>query len=43
MASLSFSLRNLDDVGVRGRKKKERHPKATVNVPSYDRNLLVFC
>ena len=37
MASFSFSERNGDDVGVRGRKKKDRSPNATVKDPSYSR------
>jgi hypothetical protein len=34
MASLSFSVRNRDGTGVRGRMKKDRSPNATVNDPS---------
>ena len=36
MASFSLSVRNWDDVGVRGRMKKDRRPNATVKVPSYN-------
>ncbi len=36
MASFSFSVRNSDDVGVLGRRKKDSSPKATVKDPSYD-------
>jgi hypothetical protein len=36
MASFSFSVRNQDDFGVRGRKKKDSSPKATVKIPSYN-------
>lgn len=36
MASFSCSVRNCDDVGVRGRRKKDSSPKATVKDPSCD-------
>ena len=35
MASFSFSVRNWDEVGVRGSKKKDKRPNATVTQPSY--------
>ena len=36
MASFSVSERNRDDVGVRGKMKKDKSPNTTVKIPSYE-------
>ncbi len=40
MASFSVSVRNRDDVGVRGKMKKDKSPNATVKIPSYEYNFI---
>jgi len=40
MASFSSLVRNRDDVGVRGSKKKDPSPYTTVKIPSYDPNFV---
>ena len=36
MASFSVSERNRDEVGVRGKMKKDKSPNTTVKIPSYE-------